>query len=70
MWKSVIVVAISLSLVVAQEDAEQQKPVYKPPPRPTGDVYLAESFSDPESVWERSVSNCLFSVFEFTPCDG
>ena len=46
------VLALSVSLVLAQEE-EEKKPEFKPPPRPVGDVYFAESFSDPDAVWGR-----------------
>ena len=48
------VLALSISLVVAQEEEEEEKkPEFKPPPRPVGDVYFTESFSEPDAVWDR-----------------
>ena len=44
-----------VALVYCQEETtvqEKEKP-FKPPSRPAGDVYLAESFSDGEDVWTR-----------------
>ena len=47
-----IVLALCLSLVTTQE-VEEKKPEFKPPPHPDGDVYFTESFSEPDTVWDR-----------------
>ena len=46
------VLALSVSLVVAQEEGEKKRE-FKPPPRPVGDVYFTESFSELDGVWDR-----------------
>lgn len=46
MW---LVVALLLQTVSSQE--EPTPPPFQPPPKPEGDVYFAESFSDAEEVW-------------------
>ena len=48
-----------LSWSLAQEDPGEEpptRPPFVPPPRPSGDVYFAESFSDGEdAIWKRWV---------------
>ena len=38
-------------------EATGGRPVYKPPPRPSGDVYFAESFSDSKAVKARWIKS-------------
>ena len=60
MWKSWVLLALPLFLVMAQEEESKEKPTkpaFHPPSRPSGDVYLAESFSNPDEVWKRWVKS-------------
>jgi len=59
MWRSWIVLALCLSLVMAQEE-EKEKPTklpFRPPSRPSGDVYFVEPFVDPDEVWRKWVKS-------------
>ena len=50
-----MLLALPLFLVMAQEEESKEKPTkppFHPPSRPSGDVYLAESFSNPDEVWK------------------
>lgn len=38
-----------------KEDSEE--PPFQPPPKPSGDVYFAESFSDEEKLWKTWVKS-------------
>ena len=60
MWKSWVLLALPLFLVMAQEKESKEKPTkpaFHPPSRPSGDVYLAESFSNPDEAWKRWVKS-------------
>lgn len=59
MWRSWIVLALCLSLVMAQEE-EEEKPTklpFRPPSRPSGDVYFVEPFVNPDEVWRKWVKS-------------
>lgn len=59
MWRSWIVLALCLSLVMAQEE-EEEKPTklpFRPPSRPSGEVYLVEPFVNPDEVWRKWVKS-------------
>ena len=50
-----MLLALALFLVMAQEEESKDKPTkppFHPPSRPSGDVYLAESFTNPDEVWK------------------
>ena len=48
-------------LIVSSSQQQQQEddapPPFQPPARPSGNVYLAESFTDEEEVWKRWITS-------------
>ena len=54
---------LALTVVWAQEEPEEEKGTkdqvktlpFRPPPRPEGDIYIAENFQDVDAVWAKSV---------------
>ena len=47
-----LLVALSFQVARGQEEESTTPPPFQPPPKPEGDVYFAESFSDEEGAWK------------------
>ena len=72
MWARLLVaLSVCVAAAVAADDdvevtVKDKRPVYTPPAEPTGDVYFAESFSDPTAFQERwGVFMCPLSPHPF-----
>lgn len=54
----VLVFSLAGLIVSSQQQQEDDAPPpFQPPARPSGDVYLAESFTDEEEVWKRWITS-------------